>query len=310
MSPPVQGTQPQGIRKRLPAESKSSRRGSFSWLFSFLVLYLCSLSDRVKVAKVATGEWPLLARADAGRRGSDMMRATTGFPMSSGPDELPLGASDSSSDGRLDSWKEIAAYLRRSVRSARRWEKDEGLPVRRHAHDKGDSVYAYKSELDGWWNDRGGNLSDRNATEGVALPSVEPAASDVETGMDESEHARGSTPPVPKSSRKAAWIGVGFALAVLVVGVVAWLSRNALAPAAGSPRPLAFQARDWVLVAAFETRSGQPLFDGALDYALERQLSNSSYVNVVPQERVGDALRLMRKPLDTRVDADIGREIF
>ncbi len=229
--------------------------------------------------------------------------------MSSGPDELPLGASDSSSDGRLDSWKEIAAYLRRSVRSARRWEKDEGLPVRRHAHDKGDSVYAYKSELDGWWNDRGGNLSDRNATEGVALPSVEPAASDVETGMDESEHARGSTPPVPKSSRKAAWIGVGFALAVLVVGVVAWLSRNALAPAAGSPRPLAFQARDWVLVAAFENRSGQPLFDGALDYALERELSNSSYVNVVPQERVGDALRLMRKPLDTRVDADIGREI-
>ena len=56
---------------------------------------------------------------------------------------------------RLDSWKEIAAYMRSSVRSVRRWEKEEALPVRRHVHDKGDSVYAFGTELDEWLNSRG-----------------------------------------------------------------------------------------------------------------------------------------------------------
>lgn len=57
--------------------------------------------------------------------------------------------SDSAGE-RLESWKEIAAYLKRDVRTARRWEKLEGLPVHRHVHHKLASVYAYKPELDGW----------------------------------------------------------------------------------------------------------------------------------------------------------------
>ena len=36
-------------------------------------------------------------------------------------------------DGRLDSWKEIAGYLGREVRTVQGWEKNEGLPVHRHA---------------------------------------------------------------------------------------------------------------------------------------------------------------------------------
>lgn len=51
---------------------------------------------------------------------------------------------------RLDSWKEIAAYLKRTERTARRWEKTEALPVCRHTHAKRDSVYAYKADLDAW----------------------------------------------------------------------------------------------------------------------------------------------------------------
>jgi TolB-like protein len=51
---------------------------------------------------------------------------------------------------RLDSWKEIAAYLNRSVRTVRRWEAAEGLPVHRHMHQAQGSVYAYRSEIDRW----------------------------------------------------------------------------------------------------------------------------------------------------------------
>lgn len=55
------------------------------------------------------------------------------------------------SDGEvLDSWKEIAAFLRRGVRTVQRWEKTEGLPVRRHSHMKRGSVYAMRSEVALW----------------------------------------------------------------------------------------------------------------------------------------------------------------
>src|SRR6188508_3247204 len=55
---------------------------------------------------------------------------------------------------RLDSWKEIARYLNRSVRTVYRWEKEEGLPVHRHQHKELGSVFAYKGELDAWLNAR------------------------------------------------------------------------------------------------------------------------------------------------------------
>ncbi len=44
------------------------------------------------------------------------------------------GGNKSIAGDRLDSWKEIAAYLRRSVRCVQRWERTEGLPVLRHQH--------------------------------------------------------------------------------------------------------------------------------------------------------------------------------
>jgi TolB-like protein/Tfp pilus assembly protein PilF len=53
-------------------------------------------------------------------------------------------------ENRLDSWKEIAAYLDRDVTTVQRWEKREGMPVHRHLHDRMGSVYAFSSELDAW----------------------------------------------------------------------------------------------------------------------------------------------------------------
>ena len=55
---------------------------------------------------------------------------------------------------RLDSWKEIASFLRRDVRTVQRWEKKEGLPVHRHQHDKLGSIYAFRAELTEWFHTR------------------------------------------------------------------------------------------------------------------------------------------------------------
>ena len=50
----------------------------------------------------------------------------------------------------LESWKEIAAYLKRDVRTVIRWEKAEGLPVHRQVHQARSSVFAFPSELEAW----------------------------------------------------------------------------------------------------------------------------------------------------------------
>ena len=57
---------------------------------------------------------------------------------------------ETESDLRLDSWKQIAAYLNRHMTTVRRWERHEGLPVHRHLHSKLGSIYASSKELDAW----------------------------------------------------------------------------------------------------------------------------------------------------------------
>jgi Tol biopolymer transport system component len=70
-------------------------------------------------------------------------------------------------DDRLDSWKEIGAYLKRDVTTVRRWEKREGLPIYRHLHDQRESVYAFKSEVDRWWQSRRNHLADKSLLTGT-----------------------------------------------------------------------------------------------------------------------------------------------
>src|ERR1051326_4297137 len=63
---------------------------------------------------------------------------------------------------RLDSWKAIAAYLKRDTRTVQRWEKSGDLPVHRHFHGKAWTVYAYGYELDAWWHAVGERISKGN----------------------------------------------------------------------------------------------------------------------------------------------------
>jgi Tol biopolymer transport system component len=77
-------------------------------------------------------------------------------------------------EDRLDSWKEIAAYLNRDVTTVQRWEKREGMPVHRHLHDRMGSVYAYRAELDAWTRSR--NLRAAQDNENYASPAPAPAA--------------------------------------------------------------------------------------------------------------------------------------
>jgi TolB-like protein/Flp pilus assembly protein TadD len=80
------------------------------------------------------------------------------------------GPSDQSSEASLDSWKEIASYVKRDVSTVQRWEKREGMPVHRHVHDKRGSVYAFSSELDAWLQSRRLRLEEEEKEHKAATP--------------------------------------------------------------------------------------------------------------------------------------------
>ncbi len=50
----------------------------------------------------------------------------------------------------LNSWKEIASYVGRGVRTVQRWEADLGMPVRRPRAKSRSAVIAMSDEIDRW----------------------------------------------------------------------------------------------------------------------------------------------------------------
>jgi Tol biopolymer transport system component len=64
-------------------------------------------------------------------------------------------ASRAKTDDRLDGWEAISHYLGWAARTAIRWEKQKGLPVHRVAGGKRQPVYAYKHEIDLWFQKSG-----------------------------------------------------------------------------------------------------------------------------------------------------------
>jgi tetratricopeptide (TPR) repeat protein/tRNA A-37 threonylcarbamoyl transferase component Bud32 len=93
-------------------------------------------------------------------------------------------------------------------------------------------------------------------------------------------------------------------LAAAALGAIAWLALGR------ASRPaLAFNERDFVLVADVVNQTGEPVFDVALKSALETDLRQSRYVNVLDAGQVRNTLRMMRLEPDTRIDREVGRDL-
>jgi TolB-like protein/Tfp pilus assembly protein PilF len=113
---------------------------------------------------------------------------------------------------RLESWGEIAAYLRRDIRTVQRWERLHGLPVRRLKIGKQGQVYAYKSELDAWFRDRQPNAAEISSN-GDTLP-------DYSTNSDALPNDK--MPLIQKEKPKIRW-KIAF-LGFLLLAVLGWVN--------------------------------------------------------------------------------------
>ncbi len=76
-----------------------------------------------------------------------------------------------------------------------------------------------------------------------------------------------------------------------------------------SHKTQALTEKDSILLSDFTNTTGDPVFDSTLKKALAVSLGQSPYLNVVPDSKVQQTLKLMGKPPETRLTSDIGREI-
>ncbi len=115
---------------------------------------------------------------------------------------------------RLDSWKEIAAYLQKEVRTVQRWEKNLGLPVRRLGQGKQGTVFAYKADLDSWWLETQSKVDQEGkSAEGTTSSAQEPLTPTLAANSD--SITAQPHPPRPVILRRALLL----LLAVGAVGV-------------------------------------------------------------------------------------------
>lgn len=130
-----------------------------------------------------------------------------------------------STDGRLDSWKEIAAHMGRDVRTVLRWEKERGLPVHRVPGNRArQPVFAYKAELDEWLKQgKGANETASLLAAPQSEPLLEPPPQPLKVEPAIS---------VPKTTQRgsfwhyAVFLGAIGAL-IMGLGIVSFLRRSA-----------------------------------------------------------------------------------
>jgi TolB-like protein/Flp pilus assembly protein TadD len=150
-------------------------------------------------------------------------------PLVQGPDHPAID--------RLDSWKEIAGYLKKEVRTVQRWEKNLGLPVRRLAQGKQGTVFAYKTDLDSWWQESQSRVeqdsrSDEDTSSSepnvVVLGPREGQADDRASAQAHSQADKpknpilSDPPPTPDRVRRLALVSVLLVIAITAPAIYFW----------------------------------------------------------------------------------------
>ena len=75
------------------------------------------------------------------------------------------------------------------------------------------------------------------------------------------------------------------------------------------PGAPALTVKDTILLADFINTTGDEVFDGTLKQGLAVQLEQSPYLNIFPEERARETLRLMERSQDEKITRDVAREI-
>ena len=142
----------------------------------------------------------------------------------------------------------------------------------------------------------------------AAAASPPPASGSAPAVITSSSSAGVKVAEAPVAGRKLWKILVPAAVIVVAVaigGAFYFRSRSATPTTKATP----LTEKDTVVLADFDNKTGDTVFDDALKQALAVELEQSPFLNVLSDRKVSETLRMMGRPTNDRITADVGREL-
>jgi len=183
---------------------------------------------------------------------------------------------------------------------ARALEKDRYLRYQ-HASEMRAELQRLKRDLESGRGSARTVVDQETKTAGSSSPEPAPKASQAKSSAAETTEIEGH-------QWKVNWnllVAVTVSLIVLVGAGIYLRSRSATPSAKTAP----LTEKDTLVLADFENKTGDEVFDDALKQALGVSLRQSPYLNVLSDDKVAATLRLMTRAPNTRLTSDVVREV-
>lgn len=180
---------------------------------------------------------------------------------------------------RLDSWKEVAEYLGRDVRTAIRWEKERKLPVHRVPGGKRPVVYALLDELDAWALAEEGKRDQLEVDSGAEAPASNVPAFGASQMTVKVIGGAGSLAAGRTTFWTARAIAIAGLVALLLGGSLLWVRGTHASSSSSSVtalrRPLAFARADYAASSPLSIAAADFNGDGRLDLVFTNSSDDS-----------------------------------
>ena len=198
-------------------------------------------------------------------------------------------------------------------------EKDRNLRYQ-HAADMRTDLHRLKRDTD---TGRAGAVQsgpmpvvhESGSQQAAATPAA-PGSGSTPAGIAPASSASASSasgaplvPVVPASGGSKRWRILVPAAVILIALLVAagFYLRSRPGTSAAKGAPLA--EKDTVVLADFDNKTGDTVFDDALKQALAVQLGQSPFLNILSDRKVEETLHLMGRPSTEKITRDVAREL-
>jgi tetratricopeptide (TPR) repeat protein len=102
-----------------------------------------------------------------------------------------------------------------------------------------------------------------------------------------------------KPAKRGVYIGAAAAAVLALAAAGYWVLHQ----------PPKLTAKNMVVLAEFENKTGDPVFDQILRQGLAIQLEQSPFLTLASDRSIQQALRLMKRPIETQLTPEVSREI-
>ena len=151
-------------------------------------------------------------------------------------------------------------------------------------------------------------LAQESGSHPVTSPAA-PASGSALAAASSSSSAAAQVTAIPAAGRSKLWKVLVPAVVIIIAGLVAvglYLRSRSATPAV-TATPLT--EKDTVVLADFDNKTGDAVFDDALKQALAVQLGQSPFLNILSDRRVEETLHLMGQKSNDRITRDVAREL-